>query len=236
MQGPISSTLYSNPPAVAASIFQQSIPHPRRRHHHPCYCSSNNSKSIIRCNCSKKGMTNAVAACRLAPPTPQCSAVLGGHNMPIIPVQKRKNRVLLAFSNTHVPHKLSQAAAAATHFFRHLQENPSSSNQTTCSAHDLALQLSVTSIHIMSGCVRQISWQPCPRHSRLALSLDTAGAASTEGTGQGKVNVLLAVHPHHEAGDVHHLLAHPGDNHHHHHHNAATMISYIVRECVSVIG
>lgn len=48
-----------------------------------------------------------------------------------------------------------------------------------------------------------------PGHSRQALSLDAARAASSEGTGQGKVDVLLTVNPHHEAGDVHHLLAHP---------------------------
>ena len=41
------------------------------------------------------------------------------------------------------------------------------------------------------------------------LPLDAAGAAATKGTVQSKVNVLLAVHTHHEGCDVHNLLAHP---------------------------
>jgi hypothetical protein len=39
------------------------------------------------------------------------------------------------------------------------------------------------------------------------LPLHAAGAAATEGAGQREVDVLLAVHAHHEAGDVDHLLA-----------------------------
>jgi hypothetical protein len=49
---------------------------------------------------------------------------------------------------------------------------------------------------------------------RLALPLHAAGAATTEGTGERKVDVLLAVHTHHEAGDVHHLLANPAGQSH----------------------
>lgn len=47
------------------------------------------------------------------------------------------------------------------------------------------------------------------KYSRSALPLHAAGAATTEGRCEGEVNVLLAVHAHHEAGDVHHLLANP---------------------------
>lgn len=39
--------------------------------------------------------------------------------------------------------------------------------------------------------------------------LVAAGAAATEGAVECEVDVLLAVHAHHEGGNVHNLLAHP---------------------------
>lgn len=47
----------------------------------------------------------------------------------------------------------------------------------------------------MQDCVRKQRHQ---LHSRCMLSLDTPRATATKGTGQGKVNVLLAVHTHKE--------------------------------------
>ncbi len=44
-------------------------------------------------------------------------------------------------------------------------------------------------------------------HSLHVLSLHAAGAATTEGAGQGEVDVLLAVNPHKERGHVHDLLS-----------------------------
>lgn len=46
-------------------------------------------------------------------------------------------------------------------------------------------------------------------HSLERFPLVAAGAAATEGAVEGKVDVLLAVHAHHEGGHIHNLLAHP---------------------------
>lgn len=54
----------------------------------------------------------------------------------------------------------------------------------------------------------------CLRHSRSVLSLDAAWAAAAEGTGEGEVNVLLALHAHQEGGHVHDLLADTADTRH----------------------
>lgn len=54
--------------------------------------------------------------------------------------------------------------------------------------------------HVPSG--------PTRFHPLGVLPLHAAGAAAAEGAGQREVDVLLAVHAHHEAGHIHHLLAH----------------------------
>ncbi len=41
------------------------------------------------------------------------------------------------------------------------------------------------------------------------LSLHTSRSSSTKGAVEGKVNVLLAVHPHNEGWHIHNLLANP---------------------------
>lgn len=44
------------------------------------------------------------------------------------------------------------------------------------------------------------------------LSLDTSWSSTTEGTVEGKVNVLLAVYSHNEGRHIHNLLANPAIN------------------------
>ena len=61
-------------------------------------------------------------------------------------------------------------------------------------------------VYMLCACVLNSSI-----HSLQVLSLDTTRAATTEGTGQGEVNVLLAVDPHEEGRHVHDLLADAGE-------------------------